>query len=61
MKYLMHPVTGYVQTESEWLSEMNTWFTERETAQEQFDKLIEVEKNLDYKEDEDNSPEWIKV
>lgn len=60
MKYLMHPVTGYVQTESEWLSEMNSWDTERATAQEQFDELFEVERNLNFKDDDDSS-EWIKV
>ena len=41
-RYLMNPVTGSVDTESQWLSDMTTWEGD---AQEQFDSLVEVVKN----------------
>ena len=41
-RYLMNPVTGSVDTESQWLSDMTTWESD---AQEQFDSLVEVVKN----------------
>ena len=43
-RYLMNPVTGSVDTESQWLSDMTTWEGD---AQDQFDSLIEVAKNTD--------------
>ena len=43
-RYLMNLVTGSVDTESQWLSDMTTWEGD---AQEQFDSLIEVVKNSD--------------
>ena len=43
-RYLMNPVTGSVDTESQWLSDMTTWEGD---AQEQFDSLVEVVKNTD--------------
>ena len=45
VRYLMNPVTGSVDTESQWLSDMTTW--EGDNAQQQFDSLIEVVKNSD--------------
>ena len=44
-RYLMNLVTGSIDTESQWLSDMTTW--EGDDAQEQFDSLIEVVKNSD--------------
>ena len=44
-RYLMNSVTGSIDTESQWLSDMTTW--EGDDAQEQFDSLIEVVKNSD--------------
>ena len=41
-RYLMNLVTGSVDTESQWLSDMTTWEGD---AQEQFDSLVEVVKN----------------
>ena len=41
-RYLMNPVTGSVDTESQWLSDMTTWEGD---AQDQFDSLVEVVKN----------------
>ena len=43
-RYLMNPVTGSIDTESQWLSDMTTWEGD---AQEQFDSLVEVVKNTD--------------
>ena len=43
-RYLMNLVTGSIDTESQWLSDMTTWEGD---AQEQFDSLIEVVKNSD--------------
>ena len=41
-RYLMNLVTGSIDTESQWLSDMTTWEGD---AQEQFDSLVEVVKN----------------
>jgi len=43
-RYLMNLVTGSIDTESQWLSDMTTWEGD---AQEQFDSLVEVVKNTD--------------
>jgi len=43
-RYLMNLVTGSVDTESQWLSDMTTWEGD---AQEQFESLVEVVKNTD--------------
>ena len=43
-RYLMNLVTGSIDTESQWLSDMTTWEGD---AQEQFESLVEVVKNTD--------------
>ncbi|UAN18597.1 MULTISPECIES: helix-turn-helix domain-containing protein [Enterobacter] len=52
-KFLMNPVTGSVDTEENWLSEMPSWDEDPAECQRQFDTLIEVEKT--------QNGEWVEV
>lgn len=56
--YLMHPITGFVDTRENWLLDMQNWEPDEvdennPSAQEQFDRLVEVEK--------DENGEWQKA
>lgn len=50
MKHLMNLQTGSVDTEENWIAEMQDW---EGNQQEQFDSLVHVEK--------DESGEWVEV
>lgn len=60
-KFLMNPLTGSVDTEENWLSEMSEWAVDPELSEEdaklvrrlQFDRLIEVTKN--------ENGEWVET
>lgn len=53
-KFLMNPFTGSVDTEENWLADMQEWETmDGKTPQEQFDSLIEVVK--------DTNGDWVEA
>lgn len=65
--YLMHPITGTVDTEESWRSEMINWVAPEElkdalTPQEMFDTLIQVRLTTEAeREDNHELGEWVAV